>query len=48
MATKKHIPDVEEQWLIWSDEFTSDRFEHIDTDKLKENTGATIENTAHL
>lgn len=36
MATKKHIPDVEEQWRIWSDEFTSDRFEHIDTDTLKE------------
>lgn len=36
MATKKHIPDVEEQWRLWSDEFTSDRFEHIDTDTLKE------------
>ena len=36
MATKKHIPDVEEQWRTWSDEFTSDRFEHIDTDTLKE------------
>ena len=36
MATKKHIPDVEEQWRVWSDEFTSDRFEHIDTDALKE------------
>ena len=36
MATKKHIPDVEEQWRVWSEEFTSDRFEHIDTDTLKE------------
>jgi hypothetical protein len=36
MATKKHIPDVEEQWRLWSDEFTSDRFEHIDTDTLRE------------
>ena len=36
MSNKKHIPDVEEQWRLWSDEFTSDRFEHIDTDTLKE------------
>ena len=36
MATKKHIPDVEEQWRTWSEEFTSDRFEHIDTNTLKE------------
>jgi len=36
MATKKHIPDVEEQWQRWSDEFTPDRFEHIDTDILRE------------
>jgi hypothetical protein len=25
MATKKHIPDVEEQWSSWSKEFTSDQ-----------------------
>jgi hypothetical protein len=36
MAKKKHIPDVEEQWQRWSDEFTPDRFEHIDTDILRE------------
>jgi hypothetical protein len=36
MSKKKHIPDVEEQWRTWSEEFTSDRFEHIDTDTLKE------------
>jgi len=36
MANKKHIPDVEEQWRTWSEEFTSDRFGHIDTDTLKE------------
>ena len=36
MSKKKHIPDVEEQWQRWSDEFTPDRFEHIDTDTLRE------------
>jgi len=36
MSKKKHIPDVEEQWRTWSEEFTSDRFEHIDTDTLRE------------
>ena len=36
MSKKKHIPDVEEQWRTWSDEFTPDRFEHIDTDTLRE------------
>jgi hypothetical protein len=36
MSKKKHIPDVEEQWTKWSEEFTSDRFEHIDTDTLRE------------
>jgi len=36
MATKKQIPDIDEQWRLWQIENEPERFEHIDTDKLKQ------------
>jgi len=36
MATKKQIPDIDEQWRLWQIENEPERFEHIDTDKLRE------------
>jgi len=35
MATKKQIPDVDEQWRRWQIENDPERFEHIDTEQLK-------------
>ena len=35
MATKKQIPDIDEQWRIWQIENEPERFEHIDTEQLK-------------
>jgi Domain of unknown function (DUF4338) len=35
MATKKQIPDIDEQWRLWQIENEPERFEHIDTEKLK-------------
>lgn len=36
MATKKQVPDIDEQWRLWQIENEPERFEHIDTDKLKQ------------
>ena len=36
MATKKQIPDIEEQWERWQVENEPERFEHIDTEQLKQ------------
>ena len=36
MATKKQIPDIDEQWRLWQIENEPERFEHIDTDELRE------------
>lgn len=36
MASKKIIPDIEEQWRLWQIENEPERFEHIDTDQLKD------------
>jgi hypothetical protein len=35
MATKKQIPDIDEQWRLWQIENEPERFEHIDTEQLK-------------
>lgn len=35
MASKKIIPDIDEQWRLWQIENEPERFEHIDTDQLK-------------
>ena len=35
MATKKQLPDVDEQWRLWQIENEPERFEHIDTEQLK-------------
>jgi hypothetical protein len=35
MATKKQIPDIDEQWRRWQVENEPERFEHIDTEQLK-------------
>ena len=35
MATKKQIPDINEQWRLWQIENDPIRFEHIDTIQLK-------------
>ena len=35
MATKKQIPDINEQWRLWQIENDPVRFEHIDTEQLK-------------
>ena len=34
MATKKQIPDIDEQWRRWQTENEPERFEHIDTTEL--------------
>ena len=36
MATKKQIPDIDEQWSLWQIENEPERFEHIDTEQLKQ------------
>ena len=36
MATKKQIPDIDEQWKIWQNENEPERFEHIDTETLRQ------------
>lgn len=36
MATKKQIPDIDEQWRLWQIENEPERFEHIDTEELKQ------------
>lgn len=36
MATKKQIPDIDEQWRLWQLENEPERFEHIDTEELKQ------------
>jgi hypothetical protein len=36
MATKKQIPDIDEQWRLWQIENEPERFEHIDTDELRQ------------
>mgnify|MGYP003337271034 FL=1 len=36
MATKKQIPDIDEQWRLWQIENEPERFEHIDTEQLKQ------------
>jgi hypothetical protein len=36
MATKKTIPDIDEQWRLWQVENDPERFEHIDTETLKQ------------
>ena len=36
MATKKQIPDINEQWRLWQIENEPERFEHIDTDELRQ------------
>jgi hypothetical protein len=35
MATKKQLPNVDEQWRLWQIENEPERFEHIDTEQLK-------------
>ena len=35
MATKKQIPDIDEQWSRWQTENEPERFKHIDTIELK-------------
>ena len=35
MAKKKEIPDIDEQWRLWQVANEPERFEHIDTEKLK-------------
>ena len=35
MATKKQIPDIDEQWRLWQIQNEPERFEHIDTIELK-------------
>lgn len=35
MATKKRIPDIDEQWRLWQNANEPERFEHIDTEELK-------------
>jgi len=36
MATKKQIPDIDEQWRLWQVENEPERFEHIDTEQLRQ------------
>jgi hypothetical protein len=36
MATKKQIPDIDEQWRLWQIENEPERFEHIDTEELRQ------------
>lgn len=36
MATKKQIPDIDEQWRLWQIENEPERFEHIDTEQLRQ------------
>ena len=36
MATKKQIPDIDEQWRLWQIENEPGRFEHIDTEELRQ------------
>lgn len=36
MATKKTIPDIDEQWRLWQIENEPERFEHIDTEELRQ------------
>jgi hypothetical protein len=36
MATKKQIPDIDEQWRLWQIKNEPERFTHIDTDRLRQ------------
>lgn len=36
MATKKQIPEIDEQWRLWQIENEPERFEHIDTEELRQ------------
>jgi hypothetical protein len=36
MATKKQIPDIDEQWRLWQIANEPERFEHIDTEQLRQ------------
>jgi len=36
MATKKQIPDIDEQWRLWQISNEPERFEHIDTEQLRQ------------
>ena len=36
MATKKQIPDIDEQWRLWQIANEPEQFEHIDTEELRQ------------
>ncbi len=36
MSTKKQIPDIDEQWRLWQIKNEPERFEHIDTEQLRQ------------
>jgi hypothetical protein len=36
MSTKKQIPDIDEQWRLWQIGNEPERFEHIDTEQLRQ------------